>query len=298
MHLRCMSRDHPLLPFAATAAGIALFSLMDALMKGASLAVGAYDALLFRALIGTLLMWPLWKHGGTAWPDRARMRMHALRGAVTAGMALLFFDSLTRLPIAEAIALSFIAPLIALYLAAAMLGEKVGSRALLASLLGFGGVVVIAAGRIDGGNWDGRAIIGIAEVLGSAVLYAWNLVLQRRIAQIADPREIALGQNMTTALVLLVPAPWLAAVPAVATLGPIAAAAALASASLLLISWAYARAETQVLVPIEYSAFLWAMLFGWLFFGETVGAATQAGAVLIVIGCWIAAPKPTEQTAL
>jgi S-adenosylmethionine uptake transporter len=87
-------------------------------------------------------------------------------------------------------------------------------------------------------------------------------------------------------------------VPAVATLGPIAAAAALASASLLLISWAYARAETQVLVPIEYSAFLWAMLFGWLFFGETVGAATQAGAVLIVIGCWIAAPKPTEQTAL
>jgi S-adenosylmethionine uptake transporter len=293
-----MSRDHPLLPFAATAAGIALFSLMDALMKGASLAVGAYDALLFRALIGTLLMWPLWKHGGTAWPDRARMRMHALRGAVTAGMALLFFDSLTRLPIAEAIALSFIAPLIALYLAAAMLGEKVGSRALLASLLGFGGVVVIAAGRIDGGNWDGRAIIGIAEVLGSAVLYAWNLVLQRRIAQIADPREIALGQNMTTALVLLVPATWLAAVPAVATLGPIAAAAALASASLLLISWAYARAETQVLVPIEYSAFLWAMLFGWLFFGETVGAATQAGAVLIVIGCWIAAPKPTEQTAL
>lgn len=224
--------------------------------------------------------------------------MHALRGAVSVGMALLFFDSLTRLPIAEAIALSFIAPLIALYLAAAMLGEVVERRALFASLLGFAGVAVIAAGRLDGGGWDRSGLIGIAEVLGSAALYAWNLVLQRRIAQIADPREIALGQNMTIAMILLLPAPWLAGMPGIVTLGPIAAAAALACLSLLLISWAYARAETQVLVPIEYSAFLWAMLFGWLFFGERVGAATQAGAVLIVIACWIAARKPTEQTAL
>jgi S-adenosylmethionine uptake transporter len=69
-----------------------------------------------------------------------------------------------------------------------------------------------------------------------------------------------------------------------------------------LLAWSYARAEAQVLVPIEYTAFLWAALFGWLFFAEPVGTATLAGTVLIVVGCWIGTRDPsrgrTEQTAV
>ena len=53
----------------------------------------------------------------------------------------------------------------------------------------------------------------------------------------------------------------------------------------------------QVLVPIEYSAFVWAALFGWLFFSERVGLPTLAGAALIVIGCWITAPRRTDLQA-
>ena len=51
-----MPRDHPLLPYAVTLAAVALFSLMDALMKGAALAVGAYSALLLRNAIGLALI--------------------------------------------------------------------------------------------------------------------------------------------------------------------------------------------------------------------------------------------------
>jgi S-adenosylmethionine uptake transporter len=52
-------------------------------------------------------------------------------------------------------------------------------------------------------------------------------------------------------------------------------------------------------VPLEYSGFLWAALFGWLLFAEGLTLPVLAGAVLIVAGCWIAAPrKSTEQTAL
>ena len=61
------------------------------------------------------------------------------------------------------------------------------------------------------------------------------------------------------------------------------------------IAWAYARAEAQALVPIEYSGFLWAILFGWLFFREAVTLPTVLGAALIVTGCWIAAPRERKR---
>ena len=54
----------------------------------------------------------------------------------------------------------------------------------------------------------------------------------------------------------------------------------------------------QALVPVEYTGFVWAALFGWLKFGEEVTWATVAGVVLIVVGSWIAARKPSQMTAL
>ena len=66
----------------------------------------------------------------------------------------------------------------------------------------------------------------------------------------------------------------------------------------MLLSWAYARAEAQALLPVEYTGFIWAALFGWLMFGEAVTVATLAGVVLIVIGSWIATRKSTQVTVL
>lgn len=293
-----MHRDHSAMPFVAAAAGIALFSVMDALMKSASIAVGAYSAMLVRSGCGVVMMWPLWKIGGGRWPDRAALRLHALRGAISAAMATAFFWGLVRLPLAEAIALSFIAPLIALFLAAVMLGERISRQAVAASLLGMTGVIVIGAARLGDDQFGPDAAWGIAAVLVSAVLYAFNLILQRKQAQLASPQEVALFQMGFSGLFLLLAAPWFAVVPGIDTLGEIAASAALAAISLMLLSWGYGRAEAQALLPIEYTAFVWAALLGWLWFGEPVTPATVAGVVLIVAGCWIAAPRPTEQTAL
>lgn len=290
------------MPFLVAASGIALFSVMDAVMKTASLAVGAYNAMLFRSAFGVLFMLPLWRLSGGRWPQGPALRLHALRGAISAGLATSFFWGLIRLPLAEAIALSFIAPLIALYLAAAMLGEKISRNAVIASLLGFAGVLVIGAGRLGREALSEDAMWGIAAVLLSAVLYAFNLIFQRQQAQLASPQEVALFQMGFAGLFLVLAAPWLAAPPNLPTLGWIATGAALAAVSLMLLSWAYGRAEAQVLLPIEYTAFVWAALFGWLFFTEAVTLETMAGVALIVIGCWIAArrsvPSHTEQTTL
>jgi S-adenosylmethionine uptake transporter len=287
--------EQRLLPFLAAALAVALFSLMDALMKGASILIGAYSALLFRSIIGSLLMFPVWKLGRGCIPLASTVRMHALRGTVNCGMALLFFYGLVRLPIAEAIALSFIAPLIALYLAAILLGERIGQRAILASILGFAGVVLIALARLDRGILGYEQTKGVVAVLASAGLYGWNLVLQRKISQIAKPTEIALAQQVVVAMILLLPAPWLAIMPDWPDLVLIAISAVLATLSLLLLGWAYARAETQALIPAEYSGFLWAALFGWIFFAERIAPATLGGALLIITGCWVAATRRAER---
>ena len=287
--------QHHLMPFLAVAAGIASFSVMDALMKGASLAVGAYNAMLWRSLASALVMLPLWKLSGGVWPRGRVLRLHAVRGLNSAGMATAFFWGLKYLPLAEGMAISFIAPLIALYLAAVLLGERVGKRAVFASLLGLAGVVVIAGARMRGAGYSHDAALGIAAILASAVLYAWNLILQRQQAQLAPPREVAAFQAVFTALFLGVLAPWLAQVPPSPVWYNLGGSAVLATVSLMLISWGYGRAETQVLLPLEYSAFIWAAIMGWVMFGETLTVPTVAGAGLIVIGCWIAT-RPEHRT--
>ncbi len=284
-----MHPSRPLLPFIAAVAGIAVFSAMDAVMKGAALAAGVYTAVFLRNSIGALMMAPVWLMAGRPISGRAALVVHIQRAVVTSGMALLFFYSLTLLPLAEAIALSFIAPLIALYLAALLLGEQIQPSAIIASLVGIAGVVMIAATRLQGGNWSDESLSGIAALLTSAVLYALNLVLQRKQALLSSPIEIAMVQNLFMAMILSLAAPWLLEWPGARSLGLIALSSMLAICALLMLSWAYARAEAQVLVPVEYTGFLWAALFGWWFFAEPVGLATVAGAVLIVIGSWIAA---------
>lgn len=308
-----MARRSTLLPVVSALAGIALFSVMDALMKRASIAVGAYNAVLWRNLAGSLLGFGPWLvlgwRGGFApgfWPDRRRLGVHVARSAVVAGMAVLFFYGLVRTPMAVGMALSFIAPLIALYLAALFLGEPVTKRALLASILALAGVFVIAAARSgEAGGDHHAAMLGLAAILVSAVLYAVNLVLQRHQAQLAGPVEIAFFQSLFVALVAGLAAPWLASWPSgqasPLVIAVVLGAAILAFVSLMLLSWAYARAEAHRLLPIEYSAFVWSALMGRLWFGEAVGMATLAGVVLIVAGCVIGTgggEAHTEQTAL
>ena len=290
-------RHHPLLPFAAALAGVGFLSLMDAFMKEAALLIGAYTATVLRSTIGTALIAPVWLSRGPAMPSRAVMMLHLTRGVVSAFMALTFFFALTRLPLAEAIALSFIAPLIALYLARVLLGEVISRNAIGASLLGFAGTLVIVGGRIGQGEFDEGAALGIASLLISALLYAYNFIVIRRQAQVADPLEITTFHSGIATLVLLTLAPFLWEGASVPVLVPLVAAAALTLAGSLSLAWAYARAEASALVPTEYSGFVWAAAFGWLFFREGVSLPTLAGTALIVAGCWVATRSPAQAQA-
>lgn len=283
-----MSRASVPFAFAAACLGIAFYAVMDGLMKGLGLAIGAYAALFWRLVAGTTIAVPLYLFSRPTLPPMRVVKVHLARSAVVAVMAIAFFWGITQVPLAEAIALSFIAPLIALGLAALFLKERIGARSVLGSLLGLAGVGVILIGQLGAARGEG-ALLGMGAVLLAAVFYAINLVIARHQAQIARPLEIAAFQNVFVLAFFVPPAPLLLVTPSAHLLPAIVGAAALAIVSLLLLSWAYARAEAQVLLTVEYTAFIWASLMGWWMFGEKLTLATVAGTFLIVAGCLLAA---------
>lgn len=273
--------------FAVAVLGIAVFSTMDAVMKGLVLAIGAYDTLLWRTAAGVVLTGAVYLPRRPVWPQRATMRVHLIRGVVSAVMAVTFFWGLARVPMAQAIALAFIAPLLALFGAGLLLKERIPPRAILASLVAFAGVAVIMLGQASAAPTPDR-FHGMVAILISAVCYAYNIVLMRQQALVAGPSEVAFWQSVIVGAVLLLGAPFLAHLPDARHAPMIVFAAVLATVSLMLLAWAYARGEASYLAPTEYTGFIWAALWGWVVFREPIAAYTLIGAAMIIAGCLVA----------
>ena len=287
-------RHTPVIAFAVGVLGIALFSAMDAVMKGLVLAIGTYATMFWRNLAGIGLSGALYLPRRQGWPDRSTMKIHLARGVLSTFMGFLFFWGIGRVPLAQAVAFAFIAPLIALYLASLILHEKVGSRTVGASFVAFSGVMVIFVGQAQA-DLGREALIGSLAILVSAVLYALNIIIMRRQALVAKPLEITFFQSVIVTVTLALALPFVGtSFPPLDQWPLLLLACGLAVASMLLLSWAYARAEASYLAATEYTAFLWAALFGWLVFGEKLSPFTLVGAALIVAGCILAARRPEE----
>lgn len=284
-----MKSASALIPVLVCTLAIFLLSAMDAAMKSLVIAAGVYNIVLWRSLLATLASAAGWATQARSRPGARALRLHALRAVIVGIVLITFFWGLARLPLAEAIGLSFVAPLFALFLAALMLGERIRLQAVWAAVLGFAGVAVIVAGQFGGASASRETLLGTLSVLVSTVFYGFNLVLTRKQAQIAKPIEIMFFQNLCLLLIMSLAAPWIASLLPREYWLPLVGVTALSLTGQYLMSWAYARAEAQYLISTEYTAFIWAIALGWFFFGETVSWETLAGASLIIASCWIAA---------
>ncbi|WP_448659305.1 DMT family transporter [Sphingomonas sp. CJ99] len=286
----------PIIAFAMGCVGIALFSGMDAIMKAQSIAIGAFSAMFWRSLLGSVMGGAIYFGGGGRVPHGRALRLHLIRGSFGALSIVLFFWGLTRVPLAQGIALAFISPLVAIGLAALFLKEKVGRSALIGSAIAFCGVAVILTGQAQTAMGP-DAFRGAVAILIAAMLYGASNVMLRVQAQGASPMEVAFATNFVFFLCYLLAIPFVPLMPMAGWSGTgwIAAAAVLALVSIQALAWAYARADASYLAPVEYTAFAWAAVLGWLVFGEVVSAWTVAGAALIVAGCILAARSKGHQ---
>jgi S-adenosylmethionine uptake transporter len=281
--------QHPVRGFLAALGAVAVLSIMDAVMKHLVLVIGIVAVSIWRSAANLSLSTILYLPTRKSWPSAQTLRVHVARGIIVTVMAALFFWGIGRVPLAQAIALTFIAPLIAMLLAALFLDERIGASSIAGALLAFAGVLVIVLGQARA-SVRADILLGIAAILASAVCYAVNIVLMRRQALAAKPLEINFFQCLTVMV------GWLVAIPLVGLpIWPgeqwlwIIVATLLSTSGTLLFAWGYARGPASYLAVTEYSGFLWAALMGWLVFHERVSSYTLAGAVLIVVGCFIAA---------
>ncbi|MGE5561831.1 MAG: DMT family transporter [Bacillota bacterium] len=283
--------QHPAKAFAVALGAVALLSIMDAVMKHLVIAIGIIAVSIWRAAANLLLSGLLYLPRRLPTPNRKTMRIHVARGVLVTIMAFLFFWGIGRVPLAQAIALTFIAPLISLVLAGMILGEEIGRRSIAGSVIAFGGVLIIMFGQAHA-ELGADVLLGSAAIIGSALCYAANIVMMRPQALAAKPLEINFFQALT------VMAMWVLALPFVG-IPPlpgwqwlwVAVASVLSTCGTLLYGWSYARGEASYLAVTEYSAFLWASALGWFIFHEPVSLYTLAGALLIVGGCLVAARR-------
>ena len=212
-----------------------------------------------------------------------------------ASMAFAFYWSLKTLPLAEAITLSFISPLLVPPFASLMLGERMQPRILAAGALGFIGVLVTVQGAP---RFDGDRLVALGAVLYAAVAYAGAAVLLRARAA-SDGATIVTLMGALIPMVILSPIALAAGPLDVPTIGWLAAMGAIGNLGMQLLSRAYARIEAQVLAVMEFTALPFAALFGWVFFAEPVRLQVWAGAAVILAAClWAGramAPAPAAK---
>lgn len=265
-------------------AGDGLLSLMDALIKSMTPRYPTLQIAFMRFSSGLLwasLVLAILRPG---WPSRETVFYNTTRSVLVVMTATSFFFALGQLPLADAVALSFLSPMFIALFGAIFLKERIDTGIVLALVAGFCGMLLIAGGRIGSGDYGEGALLGTVACVLSAVTYALNLVLLRSRAQRDALSIIVWFQNMGPAL-LLAPAAAFVWTPLISEdLALLALIGLLGVSGHFLLALAFARAEAARLAPIHYVTLAWGVLFGYLLFADLPGLTTIAGAGLIVLG--------------
>lgn len=277
-------------PFLIAAGGMALLCAMDAVIKYLGADHTVVTIAFGRYLVGTGFAFGLYAAAGRPRLTADMLRAHTVRGLAMAISAFLFFWALTALPLAETVALSFVAPLLIPFIARLLLGERLRATSLAAGLVGFAGVLIAVSGAgAEMAAASPKRSLGLAAVLGSAVAYALSAVLLRGRAARDGPAIVGVMNAGVPTLVLAPFAVAFGAMPQPQALPWFILTGLLGTAGIYLLSMAYARAEAQVLAPVEFTALAWAALLGVVLFHEVPGARVLIGASVIIAACLFAA---------
>lgn len=209
-----------------------------------------------------------------------RPAIHALRALFLILATFFFFWSLKFLPIADALAIFFVQPLVVTALSPVILGERVGPRRWMAVAVGFIGTLIIIRPGFQTLN------PGMALAFGAGTSLGLYMLMTRKIAN-RDPAAVTtfltslIGAVMVSAVVGFV---WQA--PTAEQWGMFVLLGLIATFGHYLIVLAYDRAEASLLAPLAYTEMIGATAVGWWFFGDFPDGWTLLG-VAVLIACAI-----------
>jgi S-adenosylmethionine uptake transporter len=275
-----------LLPLLSAALAAAAFVSMDATVKSLAPRYGAVQLTFLRFASGLVFALAIWLWFRSPMPSRALWRLHGLRCVLLLLSLTSYFHALTLLPLAQAVAMSYTAPIFISLLAMLVLHERPSRWLWLALGLGLAGAAVALWPELDKAHRSGNPrLVGLAAAAFAALTFSGVMVLGRLQAQRDSLWTILLLQNLLPAVLLALPAAawWQPLHPG--DVAAITLVGLLATIGLLGVTWAFKHIEASRVAPVEYTGLVWAGLLGYLVFGEVPTGATLASAALIVGGC-------------
>jgi drug/metabolite transporter (DMT)-like permease len=200
------------------------------------------------------------------------------------GCVAMFFSfiSLAYLPLALAAALGFLAPLLAVPVAAQALRERAGWRVWLAAIAGFGGVLLMMAPALNAPSLDTATLIGIGAGLAMAITTIAAKVEIKRLTESEAAGTIAFYFALVCAACGLATLPFGWAQISKTGFAWLIASGLAGGLAHICMTEAVARAPVSTLAPFEYTAMIWALLFDLLVFAALPTPAGLAGTVVIV----------------
>ncbi|MBU8538931.1 DMT family transporter [Falsiroseomonas tokyonensis] len=261
---------------------LALFVTMDALLK-VLVASHAVPQLMFvRFVFHTLLVMAALKLLTGKVPFRSRAPgLQTLRSLCLATANAALSVALIHIPLADATAVAFAAPVLTVALAAVWLGEKVSPRRWLGCAIGFAGVLVaLRPPFLTGEPLHWAMLLPLVTAVANTVYQ----LLTRKLAAVDDPHTTFVHTSIAAAVVTGLAQPFVWETPAAADWPLFAALGLLGGAGHCLLVLAFARAPASVLAPMSYTQLLWAGLAGVLVFGDWPDGWTAIGAAIIAAG--------------
>jgi drug/metabolite transporter (DMT)-like permease len=256
-------------------AGIWAFSFGDALGKYIVAGYPVGQLLFLRAVASLALLAPLIWRSRAEFMRLERPGLHLLRIVLSTLEVAAFFVAVMYLPLADVITFYLAAPIFVTALSALVLREQVGWRRWCAVGVGFCGVLIAMQPSAQTITWP--ALIA----LGGSTCFAVLMLITRSLRGASDT-VLASTQFMGTLTfgALLLPFGWVT--PSLPGFGLFALAGAISVGALLCVNRSLKLAPASVVVPYQYSMIVWAVMFGYVVFGDVPTLATLIGAAIII----------------
>lgn len=257
--------------------GVTLFSVSDVLAKQLSRTLPSPEITWLRYLMLSVVAGVIAAPRGVSLLKPSRPGLQVLRGLASLGSAAFFLLSLGHMGVAEATAISFVAPALITCLSIPLLGERVGWRRWAATLVGLAGVLIVV--RPGGGVFGPAALMPLA----SAICGALAVIVTRKMGPAARARTTLLWSALIGLFLLTLSAGAWFEPPSVRELWLGLAMGLTYALGQLLMILAYRQGEASLLAPFTYAQILSSGLLGFVVLGAVPGATTLAGMLVILV---------------
>ena len=254
-----------------------IFGLINVAAKWLAESHAVVEVVFFRNAFALVpILWMMQRQGAFAELRRINWAGHTVRGVVGFCHLSLLFLSFTLMPIADATALTFAAPLFLTALSVPFLGERVGVWRWTAVLAGLAGVLIAVPPTGEIGA------LGLAVGLGSAACFALAMITVRKVSGTDSSITIAFTYTLIMTFLSGIATIFAWSTPSLSELLLLAGLGLIGGFGQFFLARAFERAPASVTAPFTYTAMIWAVLFGWIIWSDVPGLELWIGCAIVV----------------